>query len=138
MFLIAVALAASAAATGWFVDGFYAEDGATLEAKGRYGDLAILILVPLGLAAFALERAHFWARPAMLGLAVHLGFMYGVLAFDYHENALFIVYSAVVGLCLFLSVTGLTAFARSVEPSSTTPTIHLASLALLLAVLTGY
>ena len=63
---------------------FYAEDGATLEAKGRYGDLAILILVPLGLGAFALERAqHFSvARPVMPGLAVHLGFMHGLLAFN--------------------------------------------------------
>ena len=139
-FLIAVALAGCAAATGWFVDGFYAEDGAALEAKGRYGDLAILVvMVPLGLSAFVLERRnHHWARAVMLGLVAHLGFMYGVLAFDYHENALFAVYSTVLGLCLLLGVTGLIDFARSVHPPPTTLAIRLASVGLLLAVLVGY
>lgn len=111
-----------------------------MKAKGRYGDLAILVLiVPLGLCAFVLERRdHPWARAVMLGLVAHLGFMYGVLAFDYHENALFAVYSALLGLCLLLGVTGLIDFARSVHRPPTTPAIRLASVGLLLAVLAGY
>ncbi len=139
-FLATVLLAACAAGTGWFMDGFYAGDGTTLEAKGRYGDLAILILVvPLGLGAFVLERrSRPWARAVMLGVVAHLGFMYGVLAFDYDENALFAVYSAMLGLCLLLGVTGLIDFARSVHRPPTTPAIRLGSVGLLLAVLAGY
>ena len=140
LFLAVVALAACAAATGWFVDGFYADDGNTLAAKGRYGDLVILVvMVPLGLRAYMLERRHCpCARPIMLGLVAHLGFMYGVLAFNYRENALFVVYSTVLGLCVLLAVTGLTDFARSIDQPEQTLATRLASIALLLAVLVGY
>lgn len=139
-FLVLVALAACAAAIGWFGDGFYAEDGATLEAKGRYGGLVILVgIVPLGLGALVFERRdHPWARAVMLGLVAHLGFMHGVLAFDYHENALFVVYSVMLGLCLLLGVTGLIDFNRSVDQPPTTPAIRLASVGIALAVLVGY
>lgn len=139
-FLAVLALAAGAAATGWFVDGFYADDGVTLEARGRYGDLAILVvMVPLGLGAFALERrVHPWGRPFMLGLVVYLGFMHGVLAFNYRETALFAVYSTVLGLCVLLAATGLIDFARSVGQPEKMPATRLATIALLLAVLAGY
>lgn len=140
MFLVVVALAALAAAIGWFVDGFYAEDGATLEARARYGGLVILVvMVPLALGAVVAERRdHALAHPVMLGVVAHIGFMNGVLAFNYHENELFVVYSALVGLCLLLGVIGLIEFARFVDPPRPTPAIRLASVTLVLAAVTGY
>jgi hypothetical protein len=140
MFIVAAALAALAAATGWFVDGFYTEGKATLEARARYGGLVILVvMVPLALVAYVLEqRDHPLPDPVMLGLVAHLGFMHGVLAFNYRENELFVLYSAIVGLCLLLGVTGLTDFARSVDPPRQTPAIRLASAGLVLAAVIGY
>jgi hypothetical protein len=100
LFPIILCLVFGAAATGWFVDGFYSNNEASIAVKFRTYDLVLMILViPLGVVMYILAGAGRVAPKVLMpGVLICLAFSYGVNTFNCHQNQLFLVYIAIFSM----------------------------------------
>lgn len=137
---IIIVLVIIASATGWFVDGFYDGNGALMAVKFRVYDLVLMTtMVPLGIVMFVLARTgRLWAKTFLLGTLIYLTFSYGINVFNCYQNQLFLIYIAILGLCLFSTIVGFIAIAERLENPPRIKLVKFISTVLLFNAVSGY
>jgi hypothetical protein len=138
--LIIIVLVAIAAATGWFVNGFYDGNAETMSVKFRVYDLVLLTFVtPLSLITFLLARTGRVApKMFLLGILIYLAFSYGVSVFNCYQNQLFLVYVAIFSLCSIASFLGFVDMTDGIQELSNLKLMKIAAVILLLIAVSGY
>src|SRR5688500_3522673 len=108
-FLLA-ALVAAAAAGGIFLEGTYAKESASWAAQGVGQDtITLTLVVPLLIvSAVGASRGSKRALMVWAGVLVYLVYSYTLYAFFIHFNALFLVYTAALGVSFYLLIFGYT------------------------------
>jgi len=108
LFALIQVLLVGAALTGWSSETVYQNNPADLIIKLKYYDLSLLVIVaPISLIVLILSvLGHKRARIFSLGMSIYLAFSYGVTLFICSQNSLFLVYVAIISLCLFYYVKG--------------------------------
>ena len=98
----AAALAAVAGAAGILAPSIYARETALWAAQGAGQDAVTLLAAPAILAAaWHARRGGIAATFVWLGLMLYLAYSYVLCAFFVHFNALFLVYTGVLGLSVY-------------------------------------
>ena len=107
--LLLAALVTAAGAAGIFLEGTYAMESASWAAQGIGQDIVTLTLVVPLLIVSAIKASR-GSKPALLvwaGVLVYLAYSYTLYAFFIHFNALFLVYTAALGLSFYLLAFGI-------------------------------
>src|SRR5687767_13917567 len=101
--LLLAVLVAAASGAGILLEGTYAKESASWAAQGVGQDIVTLTLaVPL-LIVSAIEASRGSKRALLVwtGVLVYLVYSYTLYAFFIHFNALFVVYTAALGLSFY-------------------------------------
>ncbi len=97
-----------AALTGWVSEALYQNNPADLIKQLKYYDFSLLFFIaPITLIVLILSAlGHKRARIFSLGMTIYFAFTFGVTLFISSQNSLFLVYVAIISLCLFYYVKG--------------------------------
>ena len=139
IFPIIVVLVIAAAASGWFTEEIYSKDSALMAVNFRSFDLVLLVLIiPLSLVMLILAyTGRIWARVFMLGIIMYLAFTYGINVFSCHQNHLFLIYIALLSLCIVSIVKGFPDIAQILDKSLKTVLMRILSVTILFIALAG-
>jgi hypothetical protein len=140
IFPIIIVLVIAAAASGWFIEEIYIKDSALMAVNFRSFDLVLLVLItPLSIVMLILAyTGRSWARVFVLGIIMYLAFTYGINVFSCHQNHLFLIYIALLGLCVVSIARGFPDIAQIIDTSSKTVLMRVLSITILFIALAGY
>jgi hypothetical protein len=129
-----------AAASGWFIENLYEGDSALMAVKFRFNDLVLLTLItPLSVLMLILAfTGRLWARVFVLGIIMHVAFSYGITVFNSRQNHLFLMYIALLGLCVFSIVRGFPDTTQNVKKPSKSVLLRVTSVAIIFIAAIGF
>jgi hypothetical protein len=140
IFPIIIILVIAAAASGWFIDEIYRRDSALMADNFRSFDLVLLTLVtPLSIVMLILAyTGRIWARLFVFGIILYLAFSYAINAFSVHQNQLFLIYIALLSLCVISIMRGFPKIAQRVEKPSKSALMRVLSVTILFIAVAGF